>query len=493
MNSLQPSPLYKREYEHDACGVGFLANINGERSHGLLKKTIQALKNLAHRGAIDADAITGDGAGILTQIPYPLFREFLEEKGKQLYKDDDLGVGVIFLPLDDEYAQSHAKQIVETAVKDEGLSVLGWREVPVDDTCLGQKAKETQPKIVQILTAKTDDLDASSYERKLFLAQKSAEQKALEHGIEEFYICSFSNQTIVYKGMLNSPQMRPYFKDLKNDKYDTAFAIFHQRYSTNTFPFWHLAQPFRMMAHNGEINTIRGNRNLMRARERSNVHGVWEDRFSDLRPIIQPDLSDSASFDNALQLITLGGRSALHSAMMMMPPAWENDQRISDDLKGFYEYHACMLEPWDGPAAIAFTDGRYVAASLDRNGLRPARYKIYDDGTVLLASELGLIDETDLKTVRSGRLGPGKMVTVDLQEKRFLDNEEIKSAICKDSKFKTWCQEHLTDLHEMAEGSSIALANPEDEEVRRQLAFGYEKDEVEVILKPMAQTRMEAN
>ncbi|HCR30465.1 MAG TPA: glutamate synthase large subunit [Opitutae bacterium] len=492
MNSLKPSPLYKREYEHDACGVGFLANINGERSHSLLKKTIQALKNLAHRGAIDADAITGDGAGVLTQIPYPLFRDFLEEKGKHLYNDDDLGVGVIFLPRDDEYAQSHAKQIVETAVKNEGLSILGWREVPVDDSCLGQKAKETQPKIVQILTAKTDDLDISSYERKLFLAQKSAERKALEQGIEEFYICSFSNQTIVYKGMLNSPQMRPYFKDLKNEKYETAFAIFHQRYSTNTFPFWHLAQPFRMMAHNGEINTIRGNRNLMRARERSNVHGVWGDRFSDLRPIVQPDLSDSASFDNALQLITLGGRSALHSAMMMMPPAWENNQRISEDLKGFYEYHACMLEPWDGPAAIAFTDGRYVAASLDRNGLRPARYKIYDDGTVLLASELGLIDETDLRTVRSGRLGPGKMVAVDLEEKRFLDNDEIKSAIGKDPKFKTWCQEHLTDLHEQASSSTISLANPEDEEIRRQLAFGYEKDEFDVILKPMAETGMEA-
>lgn len=492
MNSLKPSPLYKHEYEHDACGVGFLANINGERSHSLLKKTIQALKNLAHRGAIDADAITGDGAGILTQIPYPLFREFLEGKGKQLYNDEDLGVGVIFLPRDDEYAQSHAKQIVETAVKNEGLSVLGWREVPVDDSCLGQKAKETQPKIVQILTAKTDDLDGSSYERKLFLAQKSAERQALERGIEDFYICSFSNQTIVYKGMLNSPQMRPYFKDLKNDKYETAFAIFHQRYSTNTFPFWHLAQPFRMMAHNGEINTIRGNRNLMRARERSNVHGVWGDRFSDLRPIVQPDLSDSASFDNALQLITLGGRSALHSAMMMMPPAWENNQRISEDLKGFYEYHACMLEPWDGPAAIAFTDGRYVAASLDRNGLRPARYKIYDDGTILLASELGLIDETDLKTVRSGRLGPGKMVAVDLEEKRFLDNDEIKSAIGKDPKFKTWCQEHLTDLHEQASSSTVGLANPEDEEMRRQLAFGYEKDEFDVILKPMAETGMEA-
>ncbi|MBT6381517.1 MAG: glutamate synthase subunit alpha, partial [Opitutales bacterium] len=493
MNSIIQSPLYKKEYEHDACGVGFLANINGVKSHDLLKKAIQALKSLAHRGAVDADAITGDGAGVLTQIPYPLFREFLEERGKQLYSDDDLGVGVIFLPKDDEYAQARAKKVVEAAIKGENLSVLDWRDVPVDDSCLGQKAKETQPRIVQVLIAKTGDLDTAAYERKLFLAQKVAERQATEDKIEEFYICSFSNRTIIYKGMLNSPQMRPYFKDLKNKKYETAFAIFHQRYSTNTFPFWHLAQPFRMLAHNGEINTIRGNRNLMRARERSNVHGVWGDRFSDLRPIIQPDLSDSASFDNALQLITLGGRSALHSAMMMMPPAWENNEQLSKELRGFYEYHACMLEPWDGPAAIAFTDGRYVAASLDRNGLRPARYKIYDDGTILLASELGLIDETDLKTVRSGRLGPGKMIAIDLEEKRFLDNDEIKAAIGNESKFQKWCADHLTDIQELSKSATSEPAKSEDEDMQQQLAFGYDKDEFNAVLKPMAQTGMEAS
>lgn len=493
MSTIIPSPLYKKEYEHDACGVGFLANINGVKSHDLLKKAIQALKSLAHRGAVDADAITGDGAGVLTQIPYPLFREFLEEKGKKLYSDEDLGVGVIFLPKDDEYAQARAKKVVENAIKGEHLSVLGWRDVPVDDSCLGQKAKETQPRIVQVLIAKTDDLDVAAYERKLFLAQKVAERQAMDENIEDFYICSFSNRTIIYKGMLNSPQMRPYFKDLKNKKYETAFAIFHQRYSTNTFPFWHLAQPFRMMAHNGEINTIRGNRNLMRARERSNVHGVWGDRFSDLRPIIQPDLSDSASFDNALQLITLGGRSALHSAMMMMPPAWENNEQLSKELRGFYEYHACMLEPWDGPAAIAFTDGRYVAASLDRNGLRPARYKIYDDGTVLLASELGLIDETDLKTVRSGRLGPGKMIAIDLEGKRFLENDEIKEAIGNEPKFQKWCADHLTNIHEFSKNSTREPAKSEDEDMLQQLAFGYDKDEFKVILKPMAQTGMEAS
>lgn len=492
MNSIIASPLYKKEYEHDACGVGFLANINGVKSHDLLKKTLQALKNLAHRGAVDADAITGDGAGVLTQIPYPLFREHLEAQGKKLYSDEDLGVGVIFLPKNDEYAQSRAKKIVEGAINNEGLSVLSWRDVPVDDRCLGQKAKETQPRILQVLVAKTDDLDVAAYERKLFLAQKVAERQAAEDNIEDFYICSFSNRTIIYKGMLNSPQMRAYFKDLKNKKYETAFAIFHQRYSTNTFPFWHLAQPFRMMAHNGEINTIRGNRNLMRARERSNVHGVWGNRFSDLHPIVQPELSDSASFDNALQLITLGGRSALHSAMMMMPPAWENNAQLSEQLRGFYEYHACMLEPWDGPAAIAFTDGRYVAASLDRNGLRPARYKIYDDGTVLLASELGLIDETDLKTIRSGRLGPGKMIAIDLEKKRFLDNHEIKQAIGSDDKYQNWTQEHLTDIQDFARSARSKAAKSEDEDLQQQLAFGYDKDEFSVVLKPMAQTGMEA-
>jgi len=492
MKPLNPSPLYDKAQEHDACGVGFLANINNERSHELLRKTLQALKNLAHRGAIDADAITGDGAGILTQIPHELFREHLESREKRLYHDEDLGVGAIFLPRDDEYAQSHAKRIVEEAIRAEGLSLLGWRDVPVDASCLGRKAEETQPRIVQVLVAKTGDMSPEEYERRLFLAQKVSERRVAEAEIEDFYICSFSSKTLVYKGMLNSPQMRKFFPDLKNPLYTTAFAIFHQRYSTNTFPQWHLAQPFRMMAHNGEINTIRGNRNLMRARERSNIHGVWGDRFPDLRPIVQPDMSDSASFDNALQVITLGGRPALRSVMMMMPPAWESNPLIDENLRGFHEYHACMIEPWDGPAAVAFTDGRYVAASLDRNGLRPARYKVYDDGTVLLASEMGLIDETDLKTVRAGRLGPGKMVAVDLQEKRFLDNDEIKAAMAESPRYREWCQEHLADVQAAAARSKAAPAKQEDEGLGKQIAFGYDIDEFELIIKPMLETGEEA-
>ena len=493
MNEVTASPLlYKKEFEHDACGVGFLANINGEASHGLLQKTIQALKNLAHRGAVDADAITGDGAGILTQIPYELFSAFLEEQGKHLYENEDLGIAQLFLPLQDEYTQVHGKKIFEDAVKSEGLTLISWREVPIDSSCLGRKALDTQPKIVQALIAKRPGMSNDDYERALFLVQKAAERKAAEEKIDGFYICSCSNKTIVYKGMLNSPQVKKYFRDLKNPLYKTAFAIFHQRYSTNTFPQWHLAQPFRMMAHNGEINTIRGNRNLMSARERSNVHGIWGDHFEDLRPMIQPDLSDSASFDNALELITLGGRSAMHSVTMMMPPAWENDVTIDDNRRGFHEYHACMMEPWDGPSAIAFTDGRYVAATLDRNGLRPARYKIYDDGTVLLASELGLIDESELKTVESGRLGPGKMIAIDLQEKRFLHNDEIKHQLCNDPKYNEWCGEHLIDILDFSKGSSLESARTEDEDLQQQIAFGYDTEEIDVVLKPMANDGKEA-
>jgi glutamate synthase (ferredoxin) len=385
MATIIPSPLYHPDQEHDACGVGLIARISGERSHDVVEKAIAALKSLAHRGAIDADAVTGDGAGLLTQIPVALFREHLEQVKKPLFRDEDLGVGMIFLPRDD-YAQAHCKKLVEQAVKAEGLAWLGWRLVPTDGNGLGRKAIETQPVIVQALVGRTGELTDDEFERKLFLAQKSSERKVFEAGVEGFYICSFSSRTIVYKGLLTPSQIRKFFLDLKSPKFTSAFAIFHQRYSTNTFPTWHLAHPFRMMAHNGEINTIRGNRNLMRARERSAEHGVWGDRFADLRPLIQPGMSDSASFDNALQLLTLGGRDALHSAMMMMPMAWEKDKSLTPEARAFFRYHSCMLEPWDGPAAVVFTDGKIIGATLDRNGLRPARFKIFDDGYFMLAN-----------------------------------------------------------------------------------------------------------
>ena len=487
MTRVIPSPLYNPDQEHDACGVGFIAKASGERSHDVIERAIAALKSLAHRGAIDADAVTGDGAGLLTQIPHELLREFLEKKKKPLFRDGDLGVGMIFLPRDD-YAASHCKKIVEQAVKAEGLAFLCWREVPTDDTCLGRKALETKPSIVQALVARKDDAADDEFERKLFLAQKASERKSFEAGVDGFYICSFSSRTVVYKGLLNAPQVRKFFHDLKSPKFKSAFAIFHQRYSTNTFPTWHLAHPFRLMAHNGEINTIRGNRNLMRARERSTAHGVWGDRFTDLRPLVQPNMSDSASFDNALQLLTLGGRDPLHACHMMMPMAWEKDKDLSPEARAFFRYHACMLEAWDGPAAIVFTDGKIVGAALDRNGLRPARYKIFDDGYVMLASEAGLVFDFPGVVVKSGRLGPGKMIAVDLERKCVLEDADITASLTGKPLYRAWCDEHLVNLHAFASGggrAAVELAAAPS--LSSQVAFGYDLEEQELILTPLAE------
>ncbi|HEY0944059.1 MAG TPA: glutamate synthase large subunit [Opitutaceae bacterium] len=498
MSSIRPSPLYHPDFEHDACGVGFVAKLTGERSYDVVNKAVAALKALAHRGAIDADAVTGDGAGILTQIPVELFRETLAKKKKTLLRDADLGVGMLFLPREDESAQVACKKIVEKTVKAEGLTFLCWREVPTDASCLGRKALETQPLILQALVARSDDaVTDDEFERKLFLTQNAVERKVLEAKIEGFYICSFSSRTIVYKGLLTPAQIRKFYTDLKSPKFTSAFAIFHQRYSTNTFPTWHLAHPFRMVAHNGEINTIRGNRNLMRAREQSTAYGVWGERFHDLKPLVQPGMSDSASFDNALHLITLGGRNPLHACMLMMPPAWEKDKSLSPETRAFFRYHACMMEPWDGPAAIVFTDGRMIGAALDRNGLRPARYKIFDDGYVMLASEAGLVFDFPGKVVESGRLGPGRMIAIDFAEQKFYHDEEIKARFTKDPHFQQWCEQHLVNLHkataaapsdsQTAAETAGRPSEPLNAQLSALIAFGYDLDEQELILTPLAE------
>ncbi len=492
MATVIPSPLYHPDQEHDACGVGFIAKLTGERSTDVVDRAVTALKSLAHRGAIDADAVTGDGAGILTQVPVELFRETLAKKKKTLLRDEDLGVGMIFLPREDESAQVACKKIVEKAIKAEGLVWLAWRDVPTDSSCLGRKALETQPVIIQALVSRADDAHSDDeFERKLFLAQKTIERKVLEAKIEGFYICSFSSRTIVYKGLLTPAQIRKYFPDLKSPKFTSAFAIFHQRYSTNTFPTWHLAHPFRMLAHNGEINTIRGNRNLMRARERSTAYGVWGDRFQDLRPLVQPSMSDSASFDNALQLLTLGGRNPLHAAMIMAPAAWEKDKKLSPETRAFYRYHSAMIEPWDGPAALVFTDGKIIGASLDRNGLRPARYKVFDDGYVILASEAGLVHDFPGKVIESGRLGPGRMIAIDLAAKKFLRDDDIKARITSDPHYRQWCDEHLVNLHQFAASTSDVAAQPPvlapADSLAAQIALGYDLDEQELILTPLAE------
>ncbi len=488
MTNIIPSPLHNSGQEHDACGVGFIAKLNGERSYDVVNRAITALRALAHRGAIDADAVTGDGAGLLTQIPYPLFRDYLAHKGiSTLRRDSDLGVGMFFISRRDAYTEINARKLIVDSIHAEGLALLGWRDVPTDASCLGRKALETQPLIVQALVARTDEsITDDEFERKLFLAQNTIENKTYAQNFTGLYICSFSSRTIVYKGLLTPTQIKRFYADLKSPLYQTAFAIFHQRFSTNTFPTWELAHPFRMMAHNGEINTIRGNRNLMRARENSTAYGVWGERFHDLKPLIQPGMSDSATFDNALQAITLGGRNPLHACMMMAPPAWEKDKSLSPEARAFFRYHACVMEPWDGPAAILFTDGRIIGAALDRNGLRPARYKVFDDGYVILASEAGLVHDFPGKVIESGRLGPGRMVAVDLAAGAFLRDAEIKQRITHDADFKAWCEQYLVNLRAHAAGQKL-VDEPIAPDVREQLAFGYEADELELILTPLAE------
>jgi glutamate synthase (ferredoxin) len=487
-----PSPLYDPAFEHDACGVGFIARTDGHRTHDVLKHGLTALKALAHRGAIDADSSTGDGAGIMTQLPYELIRAHLAAiKVGVVPPDRDLAVAQLFLPRENDLAQAQIKKIFIEAVKEEGLGFVAWREVPTDYSILGRKAADTRPAVLQAIIARLDDASDDEFERHLFLAQKVAERRCHEARLDGFYVCSCSARTIVYKGLLNAPEVRRYFPDLRDPRYTTAFTIFHQRYSTNTFPTWHLAQPFRLMAHNGEINTIRGNRVRMHARERAMAGGVWGGRFADLHPIVQPGMSDSASFDNVLQVLTLGGRSALHAMMMMAPLAWEQNPRLSDDARAFFQYHSLLMEPWDGPAALVFSDGKIVAATLDRNGLRPARFKLYDDGHLLLASETGLVPNLPGQVVQSGRLGPGRMIAVDLEHQRVLMDEDIKQEIAEKPVYRDWCQRHLINLQKFAATApEPEIITPPAEfaatPLQQQLAFGYDTEELELVLAPLA-------
>ncbi len=490
--NVQPSPLYDPSFEHDACGVGFIARTDGHRTHDVLKHGLTALKALAHRGAIDADSSTGDGAGIMTQLPYDLIRAHLvAQKVSVQPKDKDLAIAQLFLPRENDLAQAQIKKIFIEAVKEEGLGFVAWRDVPTDYSILGRKAADTRPFVLQAIIARLDDSSDDDFERHLYLAQKVAERRCGEARLDGFYVCSCSSRTIVYKGLLNAPEVRRFFPDLRDPSYTTAFTIFHQRYSTNTFPTWHLAQPFRLMAHNGEINTVRGNRVRMQAREKAMAGGVWGGRFADLHPIVQPGMSDSASFDNVLQVLSLGGRSAIHSMMMMAPLAWEQNPRLSEDARGFFQYHSLLMEPWDGPSALVFSDGKIVAATLDRNGLRPARFKVYDDGHILLASETGLVPNLPGQVTMSGRLGPGRMIAVDLERQRLLMDEDIKKEVAEKPIYRDWCSRHLINLQK------FAATAPESEIItppasftatplQQQLAFGYDSEELELVLGSLA-------
>jgi len=488
------SSLYDPSFEKDACGVGMVAKISGQRSNEILRIGLRSICNLMHRGALDADARTGDGAGISTQIPYKLFKPIVEKLGHQLYRDSDMGVGVLYLPKENEYAKARAKAIVEEVIEKRGLCLFGWREVPTNKQILGTKALMTLPDIEQVLVGRPWGMGDDDYERRLFLARKEIEKRAASDKIEEFYIPSFSHRLIVYKGLLVSSSLEKFFPDLSNPDYETAICVYHQRYSTNTFPTWPLAHPFRMMAHNGEINTVRGNRNWTQAREAELKADFWGEDIELLHPIIQPGGSDSASLDNVLELLTMSGRSLLHSMTMLVPPAWRGDKEISPELAAFYEYHTCLCEPWDGPAALVFTDGITIGACLDRNGLRPARYQITNDGIFSLGSEMG-VDGLDQNTiVEKGRLAPGEMIAIDTAAGVLMRDTEIKQSLATRHNYRKMVDDHFVRVAQFKAEQLEAPKGDLDiiDLTQRQVSFGYTSEELDMIFKPMIKDGAEA-
>ena len=486
--------LYDPAFEHDACGVGMVASIKGLRSNAILRKALTCVCSLIHRGAMDADAKTGDGAGVLTQIPYKLFRPEVEKTGHTLFQDSDLGVGMMFLP-NDPYTQARCRHITELILAEHKLFIFGWRVVPVNQMVLGEKALRTCPSIEQVLVGRPDSsaMSDDEFERKLFLCRNQIEDQAESEGIKNFYIPSFSSRTIVYKGLLAAPTLERFYLDLRDPNYTTALAIFHQRYSTNTFPTWPLSQSLRMMSHNGEINTVAGNRLWTRARESELKSSYFGEAIKKLRPIIQPGGSDSSSLDNALELLVMGGRDLLHAMLMLVPAAWQGDASVPTEVKEFYEYHQTLNEPWDGPAALVFSDGRTIGACLDRNGLRPARYKVTEDGLFTLGSEVGLLTIDDARVIEKGRLGPGEMIAVDTVTGKLLKNDEIKANYAKKQPYGTWLRENIKDI--VCAPSLDAQPSPGATLLQQQLAAGYTEEElgtVPSLLKTMAENGEEA-
>jgi len=468
--------------ERDACGVGFVAHVGGRASHDVLAHGLTALANLAHRGAVSADGLTGDGAGVLTQVPHRLFRRELEARGVRLDRDRDLAVGMFFV------ANDAPAERVLALVKDEvarsPLEVLAWRTPPVDPEALGAQALARMPHIRQVLLRRPRWQGEAAFERTLYLTRKRVERRLRDAGLGRAYVCSLSSRTIAYKGLLGAAQLPRFYLDLADPDYETAVCVFHQRYSTNTFPRWSLAQPFRLLAHNGEINTLQGNVNFMRAREARLTGRVWGDEVRDLVPVIEEGASDSGALDNALELLTLSGRDLPHALMMLLPQAYENDPEVDPDLRGFYDYHATLMEPWDGPAALAVSDGRFAVAALDRNGLRPQRYWLTADDLLVVASEAGVLPTEADRVVERGRLGPGRMLVVDLLEGRLLRDAEVKARYAARRPYGTWVERYGVTL-EPAEG---APEEPLEGSALRQAqqAFGYHAEEYDRIFEPMA-------
>jgi glutamate synthase (NADPH) large chain len=489
-----PSALYNPAHEKDSCGVGFVADMKNRKSHSIVAKGLDILRNLVHRGAVGADPKAGDGCGMLVQMPHRFFKEECAKLGFQLPEHGFYAVGQFFLPRDPEVAQV-CRDIIEKAVSDEGFRLLGFRVPPVDPSDLGYSVKPTEPRHLQVFVGRdSQSTDEDTFERRLFILRKVISNAAYEQKAPRemgFYPVSMSCRTVVYKGMLLADQLGGYYRDLEDPRFESAIALVHQRFSTNTFPTWSLAHPYRMVAHNGEINTLRGNVNWMAARQASVDSEEYGNDIGKLWPISYEGQSDTACFDNALEFLVQGGYSLCHAMMMLVPEAWAGNPLMDESRRAFYEYHAALMEPWDGPAAVAFTDGRQIGATLDRNGLRPARYFVTKDDLVVMASEMGVLPIPEKDIVRKWRLQPGKMLLIDLEKGRIVADEEIKKELSAANPYKEWLKksqlvlEDLKPVEARASRTDVSLLD-------KQQAFGYTQEDLDLLMAPMAITGQEA-
>ena len=491
--------MYDLSLEKDSCGVGFIANIKGKKSHQIVSDAINILCNLEHRGAVGADPRAGDGAGILVQIPHNFFKRKAAEIGFQLPEPGDYAIGALFMPRDPD-SRRRCEELFEACAVQTGQKVLGWRDVPTDNSEIGNSAKAVEPVFRQVFIAATaefagtDFKERTNFERYLYLIRRRAENAVAAAKIKDgnyFYLSSLSCNTLIYKGMLSADQMGTYFPDLLNPLVESALAVVHQRFSTNTFPSWPLAHPFRYISHNGEINTLRGNINWMKARERQFESDFFGNDVKDLVPVLNEAGSDSAIIDNALEMLVMCGRSLAHSMMMLIPEAWDGHLTMTDDKKAFYEYHSCLMEPWDGPASIVFTDGHAIGAVLDRNGLRPSRYYVLKDNTVVMASEVGVLDVDPQQIVTKGRLQPGKMFLIDTREGRIVDDAELKQKIAAEKPYREWLSEHMIRISDLPPAKTL----PEPDHLTvllRQQIFGYTHEDLKILMAPMARAGEEA-
>ncbi len=495
--------LYDPYFEHDACGTGFIVNIKGTPSHDIVEQALTILDNLAHRGATGSEVNTGDGAGVLIQTPHNFLVRECAALGFDLPGPRYYGVGMIFLPADDALRKLFEQRVEEIAVE-EGQPVLGWRTVPTDPGALGPVARNALPVVRQVFLERGANIkDRMSFERKLYVVRKRAEQAIRYSGLpggDQFYVCSMSYKTMVFKGMLTPTQVRGFYPDLSDPAVEFALAMVHGRFSTNTFPSWDRAHPYRYLAHNGEINTLRGNVNWLRSYQTRFHSALFGNDMSKVLPVINDDGSDSAIFDNVLELLVLAGRSLPHAIMMMIPEPWSKHESMSGEKRAFYEYHSTLMEPWDGPASMVFTNGVGIGATLDRNGLRPSRYYVTNDDRLILASEVGVLDIPPEMVVEKGRLEPGRMLWVDTEEGRIVSDEEIKHEITSARPYRKWLNEFMVDLEDLPDppvpalgGIGRDLQEPDRDKkvLQYQHTFGYTYEDLRVIMTPMAKDAVE--